>query len=84
MESTKDQSGSSGPGSGVLVFLLGSNDFNAPIMSLVLDTKIKLPRKNNVAIPRTVVVSESNSRLPIVNPAIRRLPKRLDIALNEP
>jgi len=84
MESTKDQSGSSGPGSGVLFFLLGSNDFNAPIMSLVLDTKIKLPRKNNVAIPRTVVVSESNSRLPIVNPAIRRLPKRLDIALNEP
>ena len=84
MESTKDQSGSSGPGSGVLFFFLGNNDFNAPIMSLVRETKTKLPRKNTVAISRTVVVSESSSRLPIVNPAIPCLPKRIDTALHRP
>ena len=80
----KFQSGSSGPGKGVLFFLFGSKDFRAPIISLVLETKIKLPRKITMATARTVVVSVSSSRLPIVNPAISRLPKRIDLALAEP
>ena len=61
----QNQSGSSGPGKGFLFFLLGNKDFKEPIMSLFLETKIKLLKKNIVVITKTVEVSASSSRFPI-------------------
>ena len=80
----KHQSGSSGPGSGVLFFFFGNKDFKAPIMSFVRETNIKLPRKTTVAIRKTVEVSTSSSRFPIINPTMTPPPNRLSIGFNEP
>ena len=51
-------------------------------MSLVLETKTKLPKKNTVAITKTVVVSASSSRFPITKPIMLCGPKQLNIVVH--